>query len=107
VRMYEAIRFLSDIKENPDTKPAEIQLAQQKLDAAGAAMTFVSESTKVGRMGWWTIEYGLVGTTSNPKIYGAGLLSSVGEGQSCLSPKVKKIPLTLACVEQSYDITEP
>jgi phenylalanine-4-hydroxylase len=107
VRMYEAIRYLSDIKENPDTKPDEIRRAQERLDAAGAAMTFVSESAKVGRMGWWTIEYGLVGTPDNPKIYGAGLLSSVGEGQSCLSPKVRKVPLSLACVEQSYDITEP
>jgi len=107
VRMYEAIRLLSDIKENPDTKPADIERAQKNLNEASAAMTFVSESTKVGRMGWWTIEYGLVGDVKNPKIYGAGLLSSVGESQNCLNPQIKKIPLTVHCVEQSFDITEP
>jgi phenylalanine-4-hydroxylase len=107
VRMYEAIRLLSDIKENPDTKPEEIQKAQNNLNEASAAVTFVSESTKVGRMGWWTIEYGLVGDIKNPKIYGAGLLSSVGESQNCLNPEVRKIPLTVHCVEQSFDITEP
>jgi phenylalanine-4-hydroxylase len=26
---------------------------------------------------WWTVEYGLIGTLDNPKIYGAGLLSSI------------------------------
>ena len=53
------------------------------------------------------MEYGLVETENGPKIYGAGLLSSVGESQACLSSHVKKIPLSVACVEQSYDITEP
>ncbi|MCX7978699.1 MAG: phenylalanine 4-monooxygenase, partial [Bdellovibrionaceae bacterium] len=36
-----------------------------------------------------------------------GLLSSVGESRWCLQPKVKKIPLTVDCVNYSYDITEP
>ena len=33
---------------------------------------------------WWTVEYGLIGDLNNPKIYGAGLLSSIGESISCL-----------------------
>jgi phenylalanine-4-hydroxylase len=107
VRLYEAIRYLSDIKENPDTDPKDIALAQKALDLAAASVSFTSESAKLARMGWWTIEYGLVGTVEKPKIFGAGLLSSVGESQNCLSSKVKKIPLSIACVEQGYDITEP
>ncbi len=43
----------------------------------------------------------------DPKIFGAGLLSSVGEARWCLSDKVKKLPLTIDCVEMGYDITEP
>jgi phenylalanine-4-hydroxylase len=57
-------------------------------------------------MNWWTAEYGLIGSLENPKIFGAGLLSSVGESQSCLTDKVKKLPLTVNCIETSYDITE-
>ena len=57
-------------------------------------------------MHWWTVEYGLIGTINNPKIYGAGLLSSVGESQNCLKSNVKKIPLTIDCINYSYDITE-
>ena len=58
-------------------------------------------------MNWWTAEYGLIGSLEAPKIFGAGLLSSVGESKWCLSNQVKKIPLTLECVKQTYDITEP
>ena len=105
--LYEAIRVLSDIKENPDTKPGEIDLAQKELDRAVKNVSYVSEATKVSRMAWWTVEYGLVGPLKNPKIYGAGLLSSVGESQACLSAKVRKIPLTVKCVDTTYDITEP
>ncbi len=107
IRLYEAIRLLSDSKENPDATKAEIAAAQEALAKAVSSMTWVSEASKVARMSWWTIEYGLIGDFKNPKIYGAGLLSSIGEARECLSPKVKKVSLSLACVDQTYDITEP
>ena len=58
------------------------------------------------RMNWWTVEYGLIGDLSNPKIYGAGLLSSVGESYNCLGKKIKKIAFDVDNIEYSYDITE-
>lgn len=105
--LYEAIRVLSDIKENPDTKPGEVAAAQKALDRAIQNVSYLSEAAMVSRMAWWTVEYGLVGDLKAPKIYGAGLLSSVGESQACLQPRVRKIPLTVKCVDVSYDITEP
>lgn len=107
ISVYEAIRVLSDIKENPDTATGEVARAEEKLKAISAAVRGTSETTMVTRMAWWTVEYGLVGDIRSPKIYGAGLLSSVGESQTCLSNKIKRIPLTVDCVYQSYDITEP
>ena len=107
VVLYEAIRILSDIKENPDTLPGDINRAEAGLKAAYAAVTHVSELAQLGRIAWWTAEYGLVGDLRHPKIYGAGLLSSVGESEKCLSNAVRKIPLTLDCVKQGFDITEP
>jgi phenylalanine-4-hydroxylase len=105
--LYEAIRVLSDIKENPDTKPGQITEAQKALDFAIKNVSYASEAAKVSRMAWWTVEYGLVGDINSPKIYGAGLLSSVGESQACLHPKVRKVPLTVKCVDTAFDITEP
>lgn len=105
--LYEAIRTLSDVKENPDSTRDMIRAAERALDRASASITFVSEAAQVARMNWWTVEYGLLGSLKTPKIYGAGLLSSVGESQNCLSDTVKKMRLSIDCVNVSYDITEP
>jgi phenylalanine-4-hydroxylase len=105
--VYEAVRNLSDVKENPASTPAEIDGAQTALDQALASVDHVTEATELARMSWWTIEYGLVGSVENPKIYGAGLLSSVGESYLCLSPKIKRLPLTVDCIQMGYDITKP
>jgi phenylalanine-4-hydroxylase len=51
------------------------------------------------------VEYGLIGTLENPKIYGAGLLSSIGESVSCLEPGVKKIPYSIDAMDTAFDIT--
>lgn len=107
LNMYEAIRNLSDIKESSHSSAADIDLAQKSLEQANDQISHISEAAELGRMNWWTAEYGLIGPLDKPKIFGAGLLSSVGESRWCLSEKVKKIPLTIDCVKQSYDITEP
>ncbi len=104
---YEAIRQLSDIKENPESTEQDIKKATQQLESANASISHVSEAALLGRMNWWTVEYGLIGDLDNPKIFGAGLLSSVGESSTCLQRKVDKIPLTIHCVDYTYDITEP
>lgn len=104
--LYEAIRDLSDIKEHPNATKEEIEAAQERLDHIADNMGEPSEASLLARMAWWTTEYGLIGH-DNPKIYGAGLLSSAGEGKSALSDKTKKIPFSLECIKYSYDITEP
>jgi phenylalanine-4-hydroxylase len=105
--MYEAIRELSDIKENSSSTAEEIKVAEQKLDRVSKNISHISEAAELGRMNWWTAEYGLIGDLQHPKIFGAGLLSSMGESRWCLSDKVKKIPLSVDCIQQGYDITEP
>jgi phenylalanine-4-hydroxylase len=105
--VYNAIRHLSDTKENPASSESDINNSQLKLEEALASITYDSEATLLSRMGWWTFEYGLVGTLSQPKIYGAGLLSSLSESFHCFDPQVKKVPFTIECVETSYDITRP
>lgn len=104
--LYEAIRDLSDIKEHPNATAEEKASVQQRLDQLSANMGEPSEASLLARMAWWTTEYGLI-DQENPKIYGAGLLSSAGEAKSGLSDKTKKIPLTLDCIQYTYDITEP
>tara|TARA_B100001287_G_scaffold62753_2_gene50946 strand:+ start:1688 stop:2887 length:1200 start_codon:yes stop_codon:yes gene_type:complete len=104
--IYFAIRKLSDLKEDKNASEKDILMAEQELLEAKQSQTTPSEATLLSRLHWWTVEYGLIGKLNDPKIYGAGLLSSVGESQNCLSNKVKKIPLTIDCINYSYDITE-
>jgi phenylalanine-4-hydroxylase len=103
--VYEAIRNLSVVKEDPAATAEEFRLAEERLRAASASRRYVSESTKASRLYWWTAEYGLVGSLASPKLYGAGLLSSLGEAAHCLTAAVEKLPLSLACVDTEYDIT--
>jgi phenylalanine-4-hydroxylase len=48
----------------------------------------------------WTVEYGLIGTVENPKIYGAGY-SSIGESAYCMTDKASKRPYDIAAAYQS------
>ncbi len=105
--LYEAIRDLSDIKEYAGSSDSDIQMAEERLQKTIKNISHTSEASQLSRMNWWTAEYGLIGDIHSPKIFGAGLLSSVGESKWCLSDKVKKIPLTIDCIKQNYDITEP
>jgi phenylalanine-4-hydroxylase len=104
--LYEAIRHLSILKEAVDASEAEIARAEQHLQHISDNMGEPSEMALLSRLHWWTVEYGLIGTLENPKIYGAGLLSSIGESASCMSPEVKKLWYTIDTIKYAYDITK-
>lgn len=104
-RIYEAIRHLSILKADPYTPEDDIKKAEFDLDKLLQAADKTSEMSRIRNLHWWTVEYGLVGSMDNPKIYGAGLLSSIGESYSSLQPEVKKIPYTVDAANIGFDIT--
>jgi phenylalanine-4-hydroxylase len=103
--VFEAIRALSIVKEDPAASEEEVRFAEDRLEAATRSVRYASEATRASRLYWWTAEYGLVGRLEAPRIYGAGLLSSIGEAVHCLGPEVERLPLTAACADVAYDIT--
>lgn len=105
--MYEAIRLLSILKEDPNSSEEKIKKAQLKVEALQNNMGELSEMAQIRNLHWWTVEYGLIGDVDNPKIYGAGLLSSINESKYCLTNKVKKIPYSIEAALQNFDITKP
>jgi phenylalanine-4-hydroxylase len=105
--MYEAIRLLSILKEAEDTPEEEIKKAEDQVEFLQNNMGELSEMSRIRNLHWWTVEYGLIGTVDNPKIYGAGLLSSIGESAWCMTDEVKKIPYDITAADQSFDITKP
>src|SRR6187549_3776682 len=103
--LYESIRHLSILKELPNSDPKEVNEATREVEYRQANLGEPSEMALLSRLHWWTVEYGLIGTLENPKIYGAGLLSSIGESVSCLEPEVKKIPYSIDAQNCAFDIT--
>jgi phenylalanine-4-hydroxylase len=104
--MYEAIRLLSILKEAEGTPQADIDAAEKAVEDLQNNMGELSEMAQIRNLHWWTVEYGLIGTVENPKIYGAGLLSSIGESAWCMTDNVTKIPYAFAAANQSFDITK-
>ena len=105
--LYEAIRHLSILKEAVDVNETEIARAEEHLRVTSENMGEPSEMALLGRLHWWTVEYGLIGTVDDQKIYGAGLLSSIGESATCMQDEVKKLWYTIDAVNYTYDITKP
>ena len=105
--LYEAIRHLSIIKENPNTEKKKIKMAEEVIKDISLKMGEPSEMAKIRNMHWWTVEYGLIGDLKNPKIYGAGLLSSIGESKWCMRSEVKKMMYSIEAASIDFDITKP
>ncbi|MFC5774818.1 aromatic amino acid hydroxylase [Ectobacillus antri] len=104
--LFDAIRTLTIVMESRTSTPKEVEAAKLAVAEKQAAITHVSEILEISRLFWWTVEYGLIGDLENPKIYGAGLLSSVGESKHCLTDAVQKVPYSVeACIQTDYDVT--
>jgi phenylalanine-4-hydroxylase len=104
--LYEAIRKLSILKEAVGADEAEIAAAEKTLKITAESMGEPSEMALLGRLHWWTVEYGLIGTLENPKIYGAALLSSIGESATCMNKEVTKLWYNIDAINYPFDITK-
>lgn len=52
----------------------------------------------LGRIYWFTIEFGLIRENGILKIYGAGIISSKGETENCLSDRVTRLPFDVKTI---------
>ncbi|MEM6803517.1 MAG: aromatic amino acid hydroxylase [Bacteroidota bacterium] len=107
IDLYEAVRKLSILKEAEGIDPQKIELAAQEVDRLQEMKVEFSEMTQMRNLQWWSVEYGLIGEIDDPRIYGAGLLSSIGESKWCMDKQVEKLPYTIAAAHQGFDITKP
>lgn len=105
--LYDAVRHLSIIKEANGTPQEEIDKAEKHIEYLQENMGEPSEMALIRNLHWWTVEYGLIGTVDHPKIYGAGLLSSIGESAWCMTDQVKKLPYSIEAAHTEFDITKP
>jgi len=106
IEMYEAVRSVSILKEAEGTPQDQIDAAEMLVEELQNKKVEPSEISLIRNLHWWTVEYGLVGTVEDPKIYGAGLLSSIGESKNCMTDAVKKLPYSIDAAYQDFDITK-
>ena len=107
MQMYEAVRALSILEEAEGTSDGEVIAARKRVEDLQNKKVVSSEIALIRNLHWWTVEYGMIGTLEDPKIYGAGLLSSIGESVWCMKDAVKKIPYSIDAAYKEFDITKP
>ncbi len=59
---------------------------------------------RIGKIYWFTIEFGVVREAGQPKAYGAGMLSSAGELAALVKTEMRPFDLD-AIAQQEYDVT--
>jgi phenylalanine-4-hydroxylase len=73
----------------------------------GARIATDEQIEELGRLYWFTVEFGLVEHEGDVKAYGAGLLSSFGELEHAFSDEVERRPFDLdEVINTSYDYSE-
>jgi len=107
IDLYEAVRKLSILKEAEGVEEAVINEAAEEVARLQEMEVELSEMAQIRNLQWWSVEYGLIGGMDDPKIYGAGLLSSIGESRWCMSEEVQKLPYSIEAARQEFDITQP
>lgn len=55
----------------------------------------------LGRIYWFTIEFGMIRENDKLKIYGAGIISSKGETEHCLSEKTTHLPFNVTTIMET------
>lgn len=76
----------------------------------GARIATDKQLEQLGRLYWFTVEFGLVRDADDIKAYGAGLLSSFGELEHAFSAQVERRPFNLDQVinhEYTYSDMQP
>jgi phenylalanine-4-hydroxylase len=80
---------------------ADPRIAEYLLGLASIADKYIEREEiieKIARLYWYTIEFGLVKENGAIKIYGAGILSSIGETAYSLSTEAKHVPFDLRTI---------
>lgn len=105
-QLYEAIKELSDLKALPIADVNQLSALETQIVELEESSGSPSEMSLLRNLHWWTVEYGLIGKLEASQIYGAGLLSSIGESAASLGTEVKKIPYSIEAMHYGFDITK-
>lgn len=77
----------------------------QRFGATAAAARTEQDITRMARLFWFTVEFGLIREEGEVKVYGSGLISSAGDAANALSDRCDRRPFSLdAVIAQHFEI---
>jgi phenylalanine-4-hydroxylase len=77
----------------------------QHYGQVAAAAENEEDTTRMARLFWFTVEFGLIREEGQIKVYGSGLISSQGDAANALGPKCDRRPFSLDAVfNQPFEI---
>jgi phenylalanine-4-hydroxylase len=77
----------------------------QRFGALAAAARTPAETTRMARLFWFTVEFGLIRERGEERIYGSGLISSHADAANALGPRCERRPFSLGQVlAQPFEI---
>ncbi len=77
----------------------------QTFGAVAAQAESEADIKAMARLFWFTVEFGLVNERGKTRIYGSGLISSVGDAANALGPDCDRRPFSLdAVINQHFEI---
>lgn len=82
-------------------------IAFSRVIGAAARRANEEQLLALSRIYWFTIEFGLIEEAGETKVFGAGILSSFGEMEHCLSDEVERLPFSATEAAQTdYDYSQ-
>lgn len=77
----------------------------QRFGEAAAHARNEEEEKRMARLFWFTVEFGLIREGGQVKVYGSGLISSMGDAANALSDRCDRRPFSLdAVMAQPFEI---
>lgn len=106
--LYEANRTMAALRSDANADSEELTRAEGRVSAVQDELSRnPSELTHLARMYLWSIEFGLMGTADDFRMYGAGLLSSPTESQLVAGRRASIVPYSLDVIHHDIRFSDP
>jgi phenylalanine-4-hydroxylase len=105
--LYTANRSLAALKTRGAPSLAELRAAAERVARIHRALrTGASELAELARMYLWSVEFGLMGTTSEFSVAGAALFSATLETESIVDGRATLRPYSIDVVKADIEFTD-
>jgi len=106
--LYQANRAMGTQRSAVQRSAARLSAAEARVERAHRELARTpSVLTQLGRLYLWSIEFGLMGSSDEFQIYGAGLLSSPAETRSVCQRGARIRNISLGVVHRDIQFSDP